>query len=104
MNDTIFEEDEHGSKMYFIAKGTVILLHLKTHTYIKQLGESSSFGQAAFFSSRPRSCSVRANSFTEMLVLNLLDFHKVLNNHEQDDEIYKRIHTKIDKENDLSDI
>lgn len=104
MNDTIFEENEQGSKMFFIAKGTVILLHLKTHTYIKQLGENSSFGQAAFFSSKPRCCTVRTNSFAEMLVLNLVDFHKVLNSHEQDEEIYNRIHRKIDKENDLSDI
>jgi hypothetical protein len=54
MSDVVFEEGEVGTKIYFIAKGTVILLQRKTHTYIKQLGESMSFGEAAFFSKNQR--------------------------------------------------
>lgn len=37
MDDHIFEEDEKGAKMYFITKGTVVIMHKKTHTYIKEL-------------------------------------------------------------------
>lgn len=54
MNDTVFEEGDIGKKMYFIAKGSVLLIHHKTHTFVKELGESSSFGQVGFFSNCTR--------------------------------------------------
>lgn len=37
MDDHIFEEDDMGTKMYFITKGTVVIMQKKTHTYIKEL-------------------------------------------------------------------
>lgn len=104
MNDTVFEEGEDGNKMYFIGKGTVVLLHFKTHTYIKQLGENESFGQAAFFSKHPRNCTVRSNTFTEMLVLDIFKFHQIISKYESDENIYNEIFEKINKEKDYSDI
>lgn len=55
MGDTVFEEGDNGNKLYFVAKGTVILLQMKTHTYIKQLHENQNFGAISFFSNHPRS-------------------------------------------------
>jgi len=104
MSDTVFEEGEPGYKMFFIAKGTVLLIHRKSQTYIKQIGENSSFGQAAFFSGKPRCCSVQSNSFTEMLVLEKDDFEKILVNHSNDNRIYNEICEFINEEDDYSDI
>jgi CRP-like cAMP-binding protein len=104
MNDTVFEEGDDGNKMYFVGKGTVVLLHLKTRTYIKQLGENESFGQAAFFSNQPRSCTVRSSTFTEMLVLDIFKFHQVVSKYENDELIFNQINEKINKEKDYSDI
>lgn len=104
MNDTVFDEGEKASKMYFIAKGTVILYHQKSHTYIKQLGENCSFGEASFFSDKNRCCTAKSNSFTEMLVLDAYEFHKTLSNHPYDEEVFNRICKKIIERNDYSDI
>ena len=37
MDDHIFEEDEQATNLYFITKGTVVIMQKKTHTYIKEL-------------------------------------------------------------------
>lgn len=50
MDDHIFEEDERGTKMYFITKGTVVIMQKSTHTYIKELQQDEYFGEVAFFS------------------------------------------------------
>ena len=50
LDDNIFEESTKGDKLYFITKGTVVLFHKKTKTYIKELNVDESFGEVGFFS------------------------------------------------------
>ena len=52
INDQIFDEGMIGTKMYFITKGEVILFHVKTHTFIKEITEGSFFGEQSFFSNK----------------------------------------------------
>lgn len=104
MNDPIFEEGSIGNSMYFIGKGSVILIHRKSHTFIKLLEENSSFGQAAFFSNKLRCASARSNTFTEMLELDLESFSKALTNHKNDEILFNKINDKINNQDDYSDI
>lgn len=50
MDDHIFEEEEKGTKMYFITKGTVVIMQKSSHTYIKELHVDEYFGEISFFS------------------------------------------------------
>ena len=50
MDDHIFEENDTGNKMYFIAKGTVVIMQKRTHTYIRELQANEYFGEISFFS------------------------------------------------------
>jgi CRP-like cAMP-binding protein len=50
IDDHIFNEGEKGSSVYFITKGVILLVHKKTHTYIKELEVDEFMGDYAFFS------------------------------------------------------
>jgi signal-transduction protein with cAMP-binding, CBS, and nucleotidyltransferase domain len=54
IDDHIFDEYNEGTKMYFMTKGTVILWHSKSHTFIKEIHEGAVFGEGAFFSTNKR--------------------------------------------------
>lgn len=102
MSDNIFEEGETSERMYFIAKGGVRLLHLKTKTYIKEISDNASFGEACFFSSRKRCCTARSSTFTEMLELHTADFETILDNHEDEKALYLEMREEIFKKDDLT--
>lgn len=74
MDDHIFEEEEQGAKMFFITKGTVVIMQKKTHTYIKELQVDEYFGEISFFSKLNRHATARSRGFTEVLSLNKDDF------------------------------
>jgi CRP-like cAMP-binding protein len=74
MDDHIFEENERGTKMYFITKGTVVIMQKSTHTYIKELQIDQYFGEVAFFSDLNRQATARSRGFTEVLSLDKENF------------------------------
>ena len=74
MDDHIFEEEERGTKMYFITKDTVVIMQKSTHTYIKELLVDEYFGEVAFFSDLNRQATARSRGFTEVLSLNKEQF------------------------------
>jgi len=52
-----------------------LLLHKKTHTYIKEITEEDViFGEIAFFSVKNRKATARTKTFTEVMVLDREDF------------------------------
>ena len=77
MDDHIFEEDEKGTKMYFITKGTVVIMQKKSHTYIKELHVDEYFGEISFFSELNRQATARSRGFTEVLSLNKDQFRDI---------------------------
>ena len=97
MDDNIFEEKWPADKLYFIAKGKIILLHLETHTYLKELKEGDSFGEAGFFSRLTRWATAKSNSFSEILVLNSQQLDRVLDEHSNEKETYNLIQDNIRK-------
>ena len=74
MDDHIFEENDRGTKMYFITKGNVVIIQKSTHTYIKELAVDQYFGEIAFFSGLNRTATARSRGFTEVLSLNKQSF------------------------------
>ena len=54
IDDHIFDENDQGDKLFFITKGSIILLHKRTHTYIKELAIDEFFGEISFFSGLKR--------------------------------------------------
>lgn len=74
MDDHIFEEDEKGTTMFFITKGTVVVMQKKTHTYIKELIVDEYFGEISFFSNLKRQATTRSRGFTEVLSLDNVSF------------------------------
>jgi len=74
MDDHIFEENEKGTKMYFITKGNVVIIQKSTHTYIKELQVDEYFGEIAFFSDMNRTATARSRGFTEVLSLSKQSF------------------------------
>lgn len=70
IDDHIFEEEEKGTKMFFITKGTVVILQKSSHTYIKELKVDEYFGEISFFSDLNRQATARSRGFTEVLSFN----------------------------------
>jgi len=79
MNEYIFAEgDTDCSKMYFIDKGLVVLLHKKSKTQIHQLTTHESFGEIGFFASYPRSATAKASTMVDVLSLKIEKFQEAL--------------------------
>lgn len=89
IDDSIFDENNVGDKMYFITKGDVILWHSKSHTFIKEIVEGTTFGENSFFTQKPRICSARAKNFTEVLYIEHDDFERIIQHFPGDIEAQK---------------
>ena len=74
MDDHIFEEGEKGATMFFITKGTVVIMQKITHTFIKELKVDEYFGEISFFSELNRQATARSRGFCEVLSLNRASF------------------------------
>ena len=60
--------------LYFIMKGSIMLLHKSSHTFIKELEQDEFFGEVAFFTDLPRKATARAKNIAEVLILDQNDF------------------------------
>ena len=102
-NDHIFDEGDEGSKLYFIIKGSVYLLHKQSSTFIKELHEEEYFGEITFFADdRVRTASARSKDFTEFLVLDRSDFINSGLTNPMALEVYCNLKQKLAVSKDLS--
>ncbi|CDW80454.1 UNKNOWN [Stylonychia lemnae] len=70
----LFDEGDKGQNLYFIIRGSIIIAHKKTFTYIKELGTDEYLGEIAFFSDFTRKATARSKNFAEVLILDIKDF------------------------------
>mmetsp|Transcript_26768 Transcript_26768/g.25790 ORF Transcript_26768/g.25790 Transcript_26768/m.25790 type:complete len:548 (+) Transcript_26768:611-2254(+) len=104
MDDHIFEEDEKGTKMYFITKGTVVIMQKKSHTYIKELQIDEYFGEISFFSELNRQATARSRGFTEVLSLNKESFLGTAELYPEALKTYQEKYEKLTQFNDFNEI
>ncbi|OMJ90246.1 hypothetical protein SteCoe_7449 [Stentor coeruleus] len=71
--DIIFNENEDSTNMFFITKGRVVVVDLKTQSAIKYLSSKDHFGEIGLFSSKPRCATIQSANFLETLCLQKLD-------------------------------
>ena len=101
MDDVIIEEGDDSNEMYFITKGTVLILHKQTHTFISELGVDEYFGEVSFFTGRRRSCTARSRGFTEALCLKNEQFCDILEHYPTARQLYEQKRAKALEEDDL---
>ncbi|CAI2366607.1 unnamed protein product [Moneuplotes crassus] len=104
IDDHIFEEGNIGDKLFFINKGSALLVHKKSKTFIKELGVETCFGEVSFFSDLPRAATSTAKTFTETMFIDRESFHEVSKIYAKNQEIFEEIYALIRDKGDLSPI
>lgn len=74
IDDVIFEENTKGDSVLYITKGSAMLIHKKTATFLGEIGFDSFLGELSFFTGLPRAVTAKSKNFTEALSLSLTDF------------------------------
>ena len=87
--DTIVEEGEMTSKMYFILNGKVIIYHSFTKSLIRELGEKEHFGEISFFTENSRCASVKCVDFLDVLSLTRINFNSLIEKFPESNELSK---------------
>eukprot|EP01135_Chromosphaera_perkinsii_P004900 Nk52_evm5s304 gene=Nk52_evmTU5s304 len=77
-NEYILHRGDMGREMYFILKGHAEVLGNDDETEIATLGPGSYFGEISLVFSVPRTASIRAQSYCDVLMLTKDDFDHVL--------------------------
>src|SRR5690242_18803386 len=67
--ETIFHEGDDAQAMYIITEGAVEIVKESSAAVVANLGAGETFGELAFFDTRPRSAAVRARQRTVVSVL-----------------------------------
>ena len=93
-----FQEGDKGTTLYFIIRGSIILAHKKTHTFLKELGADDFLGEIAFFSDSTRKATARSKNFAEVLILELTDFLAQAQNYPEINKYYQHIKDSINKD------
>jgi hypothetical protein len=76
-NEVIFQENEEALNMFFITKGVVQVIDLKTASCISFLSKNEHFGEIGMLMKKPRSAGIYSVIFTETLCLHLASLEKV---------------------------
>lgn len=74
--EKIISQGEDGNKLYIVKHGRVDLY--KDHKFIKTLEENSYFGERALFFKEPRTATIKAKGFVELLSLEDEEFKILL--------------------------
>jgi voltage-gated potassium channel len=76
--DFIFRRGELGDRMYFVSKGTVLILGAEMDQVWATLGEGEFFGEMALLFQQPRTASARAADYCDLYYLDRATFDRVL--------------------------
>jgi len=79
-NQTVFRRGEHAESMFFIASGEV---EVDVHPKPIRLGHGEHFGEIALIKHRPRSATVSAVTESQLMVLEVGDFRRLMEDHKE---------------------
>lgn len=74
--EKIFRVGDHGDALYLVHSGSIEVLNAENKR-IANLGEGAFFGEMSLISNKPRSATVRADSFCDLYVLHKDSFDRV---------------------------
>jgi len=80
----------------------VTVLHRKTFTYLDDLIKDEYFGEISFFSSKPRTLTVKSRDFTEVYIIDKEWFLDTAGNYPQVLNLFHKIRSNIEDANDYS--
>jgi len=95
-DDTVLQEEEHSTELYFLQRGSAEVYHQKTqHTYtlleVSAMQSGRYFGEVAFFIGCARTASVRCLKFCDLLRLKREALLKALTLSPSDMLIYRKV-------------
>ena len=76
-DDFLFMEGDKSEAFFYIKLGKIAMIHKKSHTFVKDLGSHSYFGELGFLTGKERCLSAKARDFTEVYVLRKDVFEKI---------------------------
>ena len=94
-DDIIYEEGTKGDKVLYVTKGSVMMIHKKTATFIGEVGFDSFLGEVSFFTGTPRALTAKSKNFTEALSLHLSDFLALASRHPNQQDLYDSLHATL---------
>ncbi|OMJ93410.1 hypothetical protein SteCoe_3655 [Stentor coeruleus] len=83
-NDLIVKQGELTNDLYFVVGGIVEVFHHFSSTTFKHLNKFSHFGEISFFTSLPRTASVKSWNYSEVLYLRQHEFFQILDSMPRD--------------------
>lgn len=83
-NDLIIKQGELTNDLYFVVGGVVEVFHHFSSTTFKHLNKFSHFGEISFFTSLPRTASVKSYNYSEVLYLRQHEFFHILDSMPRD--------------------
>lgn len=100
-SDTVFEQGEKSTTMYFIQNGLIELFHSETQSIFRELKQGHYFGEISLFTLKPRCCSSRCIEFVETLSLTRENMDGLLERNPEANRICEYIYNQCLRE-DLS--
>ena len=95
-SDTIFQQGEISSKLYFILSGRIKIFHLSTNSVFVELNSRQFFGEIAFFTGANRCASARCVEFVDLLSLIRPNFMSLLEKFPEMQELTKRLQKRCE--------
>ena len=80
-NDTIVKKNEKSKGLFFINKGTLIVLDEKKNKIISHLKEGQSFGEVSFLENQKTPYTIKTKGFCVLYLLNKKDIERLLKKH-----------------------
>lgn len=77
-NDSVINQGELSTQLYFILAGRVEVIHDDTKTVFKILEQGNYFGEISFFTKRPRTATIRCIEIVNVLALKREDLDFIL--------------------------
>jgi hypothetical protein len=99
--DTVIEEGEMSSKIYFIQNGKVDIYHQATKSSFRELKSDDYFGEISFFTDKPRCASAKCSDYVDLLALSKNNMNLLLEKFPEAKEVTENVAKKCEN-GDLS--